>query len=279
MGMIPAGRNLLLASIVTSLEVKNQVQLTALANALQAKLSTAGINLGGQPSELPTPLYLRTVEDRLSIQFQRVETTISIYLNLTAPVNSLLISNMISESWNAVSTENHARNLLSRLSDGVTAERPLGIYQCPPGSVFEVGTRDATLLYTSGNAIQGFFWRIAPVPEKFYQVQTRHSPQPVNGQVLRGTVGIIDSVTTSDVTDSNVPSMVGTSTSQYSLPTAADVGNAASRAGQAISRTAAETIGGVTGMGASDIKFVMYATLGIVGALVLVKVLKEVKAI
>jgi hypothetical protein len=279
MGMIPAGRSLVLACIVTSPEVKNQVQNTALANALQPRLNTAGIHLGGQPANITSPLLINTVQDRLTIQFQRVETTISIYVDLTAPVSSLSISDMISESWNAVSTANHSRSLLEGLSDSVSAQRPLGVYQCPPGSVFEVGTRDATLAYTSGNAIQGLFIRLAPIPEKFYQVQTRHAPQPTNGQVLRGTVGIVDSATTSSVTDSNVPNMIGTRTDQHELPTAADVGNAASAAGQAISRTAAETIGGVTGMGASDIKFVMYATLGIVGALVLVKVLKEVKAI
>lgn len=279
MGMIPAGRSLVLACIVTSPEVKNQVQNASFANALMPRLSNAGINLGGQPRDRQSPMFIYTIEDRATIQFQRIETVVSIYVDLTAPVSSLSISNMISESWNAVSTANHSRSLLEGLSDGVSAERPLGIYQCPPGSVFEVGTRDATLAYTTGNRIQSLFTRLAPISEKFYQVQTSHSPQPTNGQVLRGTVGIIDSITTSAITDSSDPSMVGTRTDQHELPTPADVRNAASAAGQAVARTAAETLGGITGMGASDIKFVMYATLGIVGALVLVKVLKEVKAI
>lgn len=281
MGMIPIGRSLVLCNIVTSPLVKSQVSDIALANAIQAKLATAGISLGGQPAEMTSPLIVRTVESRLTIGWTRDETSVSIYVNLTAPVPSLNISNMVSESWNTVSTANHPRTTWEGLSDGVTTERPLGKDQCPPGSVFEVGTREATLAFTAGTlgVVSEWLYSVSPAEEHFYQVQTRHAPQPANGQVLRATVGIVDSITTSSVIDSNIPAMVGTNTYEHQMPTAADVGNAAHAAGAAVARTAAEVVGGALGMGSGDIKFVMYASLGIVGALVLVKVLKEVKAI
>lgn len=280
MSTLDVGRNLVLCSIVTSPDVKRQVSNMALGTEIKRQLDSAGILTQGQPNRIPAPLIITSVESEFHLGWQRIETVIHMYTNNSREIDSLDISKIVSQSWNAVSLAGGNGNNLS-LSDGRTADRPLGRYQCPQGEIFEVGTRSATLAWRSGplGILGGAVMGVLPFEETFYQVRTVTCPVPETGDVPRGTVGFIDSLTTSRVRDSNVASMVGTSTAQYQLPTTGDVANAAAAAGRAVNRTIEETIGGVTGMGAGDIKVIAYATLGIVGALVFVKILKEVKAI
>lgn len=276
MSTLDVGRNLVLCSIVTSPDVKRQVSNMALGTEIKRRLDSAGILTQGQPNRIPAPLIINSVDSEFHLGWQRVETVIHIYTNNSRPIASFDISDIVSRSWNAVSLAGSNGNTIA-LTDGRTPDRPLGEYQCPPAEVFEAGTRSALLSWRGG--VASFFGAILPIEETFYQVRTVTCPVPETGNVPRGTVGFVDSLTTSRVRDSNVASMIGTSTAQYQLPTTGDVANAAAAAGRAVNRTIEETIGGVTGMGAGDVKVIAYATLGIVGALVFVKILKEVKAI
>lgn len=280
MGVMNPGRNLVLCSIVTSPSVKQSVGNGALASEIKRRLDSAGILTQGQPVRIPSPLLVVTTQSTLHLGWQRCDTSISIYTNSDHPIDTLEVSKVVSASWNAVTIAARNPNSLG-ITDGASTDRPLGNYQCPPGEVFEEGTREATLRWESGplGNIAGFFLRITPIEEYFYQVRTVSSPVPVSGDIPRMTTGVVDSITTSNVTDSNVPSLVGTSTAEHQLPTMADVTNAAHSAGQTVNRTLSEAVSGVTGMGSGDIKVIAYATLGIVGALVFVKILKEVKAI
>lgn len=280
MGVMNPGRNLYLASIVTSPDVKRQVSNGVLATEIKRRLDAAHILTQGQPNRIPSPLLVYTVESEFHLGWQRIETVVQIYTNSSLPVDSLDISKIVSQSWNAVSLAN-GNGITLGVTDGVTQDRPLGRNTCPPGEIFEAGGRSDTLAWESGplGLLGGAVTALIPTEETFYQVRAVHCPVPATGDVPHGTTGFVDSLTTSAVRDSNVASQIGTSTAQYQLPSMSDVSNAAHAAGEAVNRTITETVAGVTGMGAGDIKFIAYAGLGIVGALVFVKILKEVKAI
>lgn len=197
------------------------------------------------------------------------------WMNLSSQRDTRELSDIVSRAWNDVSLA----NLNGVVPDGAVSSRPLGEFQCPPGSVFEIGTREATLQWREGGAVSGFFSGLLPTEERFYQVQTQSTPFTPERPVQSTATGLLASITTSPVLDSNVSQAIGTSTNQYNIPTATDVRNAAHAAGEAVSRSLTDVVSGATGMNSSDIKFIAYGTLGIIGALVFVKILKEVKAI
>lgn len=276
MGNLGTGRNLVLCSIVTSERIKATVSNAVFANEISRRLTAAGIMPQGQPARIPTPLLVNTVSEEYTLGWTRVETDVSVYLNLSAPINSLQISDIVSQSWNRVTTLNSG----GHDTNGVTADRPLGNDTCPPGSVFEVGTRAATLEWCArGHQVFGWIIGLSPTPESYYQVRTVHCPVSETGDVPRAGIGAVNSIFTSRVQDSSEPTMLNQSLSTFQPPTMQDVANAAHSAGEFVNRTVGETIGGAVGMNGTDIKVIAYASLGIVGALVFVKILKEVKAI
>lgn len=281
MGMLGPGRHLVASMIVTSPGVKATVSNAALADAIVFRARSQGIMFTGQPTRIPAPLVINTVESTFQLGWQRVETQVSMYLELSGSLDTLTLSNIVSQSWNEVSLANRNGAML-QLGGGVTRERPLGQYTCPPGSVFEEGGREDTLRWCSGRAglAIGTLLSVLPIEENFYQVRTVHAPFTDTTPVPRVVAGgVINSLTTSAIRDSNIPAIIGQSEAEHSAPTMADITAAARAAGVAVRSTASEVIGAATGMGSSDIRFIAYASLGIVGALVFVKVLKEVKAI
>ena len=269
MGNLAVGRNLVLCSIVTSPEVKSTVSNAVLGNEIKRRLDSAGILTQGQPNRIPAPLFIVTVNEEYTIGRTRVETSVSIYTNMSRSISSLDISKIVSDSWNQVTTA--ARD--------TSVERPHGTMTCPPGEVFELGTRSACLEWVNGGNALGWLVAAIPVAETFYQVRTVHCPVGETGDVPRAGVGFVDSIFTSRVTDSNIPAVLNTSIASFQPPTTQDVVNAAHRAGESVNRTVTEALGGAIGMNGTDIKVIAYASLGIVGALVFVKILKEVKAI
>lgn len=275
MGNLRVGRSLVLCSIVTSPRIKRTISNSVLGNEIKRRLDAAGILTQGQPDRIPAPLVIDTVTEEYTLGYTRVETTVSIYVNLSRSISSLELSDIVSKSWNQVTTLNTG----STVTTGDTVARPLGSDTCPPGSVFEVGTRTATLAWCNSGLPDGIAIGFLPVEESYYQVRTVSCPVPDTGDIQRAGIGVVDSIFTSRVQDSNVPSQLNRSLSTFQPPTMQDVATAAHNAGEAVSRTLSETIGGAVGMNGTDIKVIAYASLGIVGALVFVKILKEVKAI
>lgn len=256
-------RWLVLCSIVCNDTVKQSVSSALLAERVIAGLSNLHIMMVGNPPSVPGAVTCPTTESRFTLGYTRYETSVIMYIELSAPIDSLEISNVVSDAWNNTSTI-----------------RPVDTFdRCPPGRVFEQGTRDATVRWraSAGQNIS-FVRALLPFDEEYFQVRTVASPIVDNRHIpVVENRGVLASLTTSNVTDSNVPNQIGNSMSD--VPTVGDVANAANAAGVAVSRTVSETIGGSLGMTGSDVRTFGYISLAILGALVAVKVLKEVRGI
>lgn len=143
-----------------------------------------------------------------------------------------------------------------------------------PGNLFYNCSRTEAIEASGG--VSGFLGLSLPFASQDYEQlcsEYREIPNLQSGNVV-ASGSIIDALSASRVTDSSNPALVGTNANGST-----DVRELASGAASDAARAINGALGDATGVSSNDIKFFAYAALGIVGALVGVKVLKEVRKI
>lgn len=140
-----------------------------------------------------------------------------------------------------------------------------------PGELLSVCSQFQTRRESS---IWGFMEPLIPWADvEFYQVCSQYAVGARDSAV--GPASTADRLIASPIVSATDPALVGTNPSQST-----DIQGLAGGAWNSAARTINSAVGASEGgMGVSDLKFFAYAGLGIVGVLVLVKVVKEVKAI
>lgn len=236
-------------------EVANRVNANTLMNNVVSALASHNVTV----SQGPRMSYAIMSENSIVSGF---DWQIVLKFTCRETLDTTALNDWIAYAWNQTVGEGY------RLPTDNAAHA---------GSLFAACSAWDTMRESSGGVLGSLWNTINPFSEpNYFMLCARFTQVDRLENATIGPAGTLDRLIANPVTSASSPELVGTDPSQST-----DIAGLASDAASAASRSINSAIGGAGGEGvnSNDIKFFAYATIGIIGTLVLVKVLKEVKAI